>query len=436
VIQGQALQAKNWENNKKSQSIRRFWVGLDLQLNRENIQFSSTPDSFGNESLLFVSLFSNNPYLIFDVGMPLTIGGISLRYNSDCLEQLLSDKTSSDMTCFISSISYSLLEEKICISCSADMVNWDKTKLVQDKSGFILHARFDRNVRYIKIAHKGISYIGLKDAFLINCSKPVANDITLNTRWGVIDNLKLYMTSNDAGFFSLATLALAEISSVEYELDEISAKYSHRYFKNSKSENPWVRFYSLPDRSVEITSNDKQFAVTLRHHSNYKNIDYSGVTKLVKKYFNPSEECNNLVTKLESKYQINYPETIAVCFRGTDKYKEVAPSSLEEYINAVQSALNVTPNSRILIQTDSKKFRDAFVDRLGGKCFFLEELPVTDSSLAIHYQIQGDRTQFAQYILASVLIIAKCNYVITHTGNTSYWICLYRGGCENLIQLL
>ncbi len=368
--------------------------------------------------------------------MPLTIGGISLKYNSDCLEYLLSDKASSDMSAIISDNSYSLLEDKIFISCSSDMLNWDKTRVVQDKSGFILHARFDRVVRYIKIAHKGISNIGLKDAFLINCSKPVTNDIALNTRWGFIENLKLYLSSNDAGFFSLATLALAEVSSVEFEIDEISAKYSHRYFKNSDSENPWRRLYTLPDRTVNITPKDKLSADTLRHHSNYKNIDYSGVTKLVKKYFNPSEECNNLVTKLKSKYQINYPETIAVCFRGTDKYKEVVPSSLEEYINAVQSALNVAPNARILIQTDSKKFRDAFIDRLGGKCFFLEELPVTEASLAIHYQIQGDRTQFAQYILASVLIIANCNYVITHTGNTSYWICLYRGGCENLIQLL
>lgn len=411
-------------------------MGITLELKRENIRLSTTSDAFDNESLLFVSLFSNNPYLIFDVGMPLNIGGISLKYNSDCLEHLLSHKAVTDLLPIISGSSYSLLEEKIFVSCSADMLNWIETKVIQDKSGLILHAKFDRVVRYIKIAHKGISYISLKDAFLISCSKPVANAIALNTRWGFIENLKLYLTSNDAGFFSLATLALAEVSSVEFEIDEISAKYSHRYFKNSDSENPWKQLYTLPDRSVKITTKDKQSADTLRHHSNYKNIDYSGVTKLVNKYFNPSEECKKILAKLENKYQINYPETIAVCFRGTDKYKEVAPSSIEEYINAVQSALNVAPNARILIQTDSKKFRDAFVDRLGEKCFFLEELPVTDSSLAIHYHIQGDRTQFAQYILASVLIIAKCNYVITHTGNTSYWICLYRGGCENLIQLL
>ena len=51
----------------------------------------------------------------------------------------------------------------------------------------------------------------------------------------------------------------------------------------------------------------------------------------MKKYFSPSVEINEIVNNIENKYNIVHDNTIAVYYRGPDKYKETKLAKFDEF---------------------------------------------------------------------------------------------------------
>ena len=92
------------------------------------------------------------------------------------------------------------------------------------------------------------------------------------------------------------------------------------------------------------------------HHRNqfndYSQLDYNNIIPVVKKYFSPSKQIINIIKNIEDKYHIDYNNTIAVYYRGTDKYNETQIASFDEFYTKIKEINNLYVNKQIFIQTD------------------------------------------------------------------------------------
>jgi hypothetical protein len=141
---------------------------------------------------------------------------------------------------------------------------------------------------------------------------------------------------------------------------------------------------------------------------------------------------------LIAKYKFDPAKIIAVVYRGTDKYQEVKLASPQLYLNKAKALLQENPDFKVLIQTDQKQVRDLFLDRLGNQCLSFEEMSVTEGKVGLHLLDEDclclNKFEFGKTILAVTHLIAKCKFIVNHTGNMALWICLFRGSASNMFQ--
>ena len=175
------------------------------------------------------------------------------------------------------------------------------------------------------------------------------------------------------------------------------------------------------------------------HHGVYRDLRFDKLTPYISNYFAPSEIVRKQLNELVNKYEIDYNNTIGLAYRGTDKFTELTPVPPRYYATEVQRLISKNPRLRVLLQTDQEQIRDIFAKELGESVFYFSELPVTKSSTGIHNMSREDwgisNFEFGVMLLAVVNIFAKCKYVVTHTGNVSLWMYLYRGSARNTCQL-
>ncbi len=176
----------------------------------------------------------------------------------------------------------------------------------------------------------------------------------------------------------------------------------------------------------------------VNHHGIYKLTNLRAQLPLIRRYFQLSEPTLRIQRELMERYEPDFSRTISVVYRGTDKGKEVVVADPEQYLTEARALLQRNPDHRVLIQTDDLHTRDLFMDRLGDKCFFFEEMPVTNGPRAIHYLdetvLQMSKTRFAQLLLAVVDLLSRSRHIVNHTGNMALWVCLFRGNAENVTQ--
>lgn len=169
----------------------------------------------------------------------------------------------------------------------------------------------------------------------------------------------------------------------------------------------------------------------------YKDLSFADINPITQKYFSPSREVKDIIKSYETKYNIDYDNTASVFYRGNDKIKEVEIGSYDKYFEKSKEILSVNPNIKFLIQTDEKEFREEFLKAFPNS-FYINELPVMsknpDSSIQHFVQYQ-QRPKFAQSMLAATIIVSKCKYLITHTGNCGLWAVHYRGNIDGVHQL-
>lgn len=273
-------------------------------------------------------------------------------------------------------------------------------------------------------------------------------------RYGILERKEkdgfnyLWMTHDEAGIFSCLTTAMWTVLQIRGEgqiCHSIDNSFSMSSFKKNRQENTWSKLFT-PRSKVEIEAiMDSKPCSTLRfdHHGNYseivaKHLGIDWAKSYIKAYMTPSKNVQKIADFFIRKYEISERTTIAVCYRGTDKHKEVAPSPLSEYYAKVDEILKSEPNCQILIQTDQKQVRDEFKKKYTNMCLFIEELPVTARKIAIHKQhIKGlGKDKFAKHLYSMCIAISASKYVITHTGNVGFFLALHTLLFKNtLIQL-
>ena len=273
-------------------------------------------------------------------------------------------------------------------------------------------------------------------------------------RYGILERREreefnyLWVTHDEAGIFSCLTTAMWTVLQIQGEgkiCHSIDNSFSMSSFKKNRQDNTWTKLFTQRSKDEIESIMDAEPCSTLRfdHHGNYseivtKHLGINWAKSYTKAYMTPSENVQKTADFFIRKYKISEITTIAVCYRGTDKHKEVTPSPLSEYYAKVDEILKSETNCQILIQTDQKQVRDEFKKKYTNTCAFIEELPVTTRRTAIHKQhIKGlDKDKFAENLYSMCLAISASKYVITHTGNVGFFLALHTFLFKNtLIQL-
>lgn len=247
--------------------------------------------------------------------------------------------------------------------------------------------------------------------------------------------------THSAGFFSCCSVKLSKIvefiNSNKKVPDFVDSSKQFAMYKNDKSKDITFDFF---ENYNNITDVNIIYPINYHHRDqfkNYSNLDYNNIQPLIKKYFSPSVEINKLVNNIEKKYNIVCDNTLAVYYRGTDKYKETTLAPFDDFYKQIEDIVNINTNMKILLQSDSANFIDYMNDKDLKNVVIIDENKTSYSNKGIHNEQSPDTNYYDMLnFFSTILILSKCKNIICSSGNCSIWIMLYRGNNKNVIQYL
>jgi len=245
---------------------------------------------------------------------------------------------------------------------------------------------------------------------------------------------------HQAGFFSCCSVRLHEIIAYINKFNKLPLNV------NSSELFSWYKCGANTDITDEYFQNYNDIVLeNLKspvdyfewyQFSDYSNLDYLNIIPIVKKYFSPSEQIQEIIRTIEQKYNIDYENTCALFYRGNDKSTETKLSEYSEYLPHIQSITAKNPESKFLIQSDETEFIEEMSRLLPQKSFFLKDeiRHIPKSKTTVDVVFKDKNFVFSKYFLAITMIMSKCKYVICGSGNCSIWIMLFRENCNNVYQ--
>lgn len=246
--------------------------------------------------------------------------------------------------------------------------------------------------------------------------------------------------NHDRGFFSCCSVACFDI--IQYikkhkSVPEVDfSNLFQRYYTDFSGQNVYNMYFKF-NESQELNI-DEILKIKYNKESlfNYKEEELENIKPIIQKWFNPSDSVLKYIELFIKKYEIDTNKTLAICFRGTDKIKDVEEPTYENFISQVPSIIKNKGVDRVFIQTDQTQFIDFFKNSYPNISFFtIKEIQTTTSKQNLYKGlIEGSPILQAQMFLASTQILSNCKFLINHTGNVARWIVKYRGSTKNMIQ--
>ena len=246
----------------------------------------------------------------------------------------------------------------------------------------------------------------------------------------------------NGGFFSCCSVILHSIvdyinANKKYPVVDLSDQFN-RYKPSGMGRCDMSHEYFSKKENVHSESN----LPFIKYHENYqylkyKELDYDAILPVVKRYFSPSDQINQRIAFLESKYGLDDYSSICVLFyRGNDKSIE---TNICEYTTILQKAKEVqreNPSIRFLIQSDETEFIDYMMSEFPGSIYFKDEIRhMTKRKGTVDDVFRDKNYEFSKYYLAITHIMAKCGHVVCgSSGNCSIWIAFFRGNADNFHQ--
>lgn len=249
--------------------------------------------------------------------------------------------------------------------------------------------------------------------------------------------------SHNAGFFSCTTLALIAVMKYfnehKYLPDVFDRSEQFAFYKNELTDNIVPRLFQELSFTIhhtrELVITNEPGEVSFGDYSKFR---FDDTRDFVGRYFTPSQEVLDIVDLYMNKYQLDISNTCAIFYRGNDKKRECELTPYSDFINKAKEILNENPDIQFLVQPDETEFLEEFTREFPGRCIFFEETPhMRKKDSAIFYELPpAEKTPHAQYFLAAVIVLSMCKHVITHSGNGSMWLALYRGNMNNVHQFM
>jgi hypothetical protein len=252
--------------------------------------------------------------------------------------------------------------------------------------------------------------------------------------------------NHSCGFFSCCSVRLSSI--IQYTNkhkqlpEEINCEGQFTYYKRPGDRDITFKFFEHYKNDVPLEyTKDIPVDDFMFHYTDYRNVDYASILPFVKKYFEPTEAIKTLSNELITQYNIKPESSIVVYYRGTDKLNETKFDSYESYYNKLNEILKIPNNEhmQIIIQTDAAQFLDYMLEKLAGKnVIVIKENAVSYNTFGIHNENRVKSKNFTdiQQFFATILIIAKCKYIVCSSSNCSIWAMFYRGNANNIYQNL
>ena len=250
--------------------------------------------------------------------------------------------------------------------------------------------------------------------------------------------------NHNSGFFSCCSVKLREIvdfiNSNKRIPDIVDSSEQFKWYKNNINKNKDITFDYFENYN-NVTDVNILYPISYHNSNQFKNysdLDYKCIKPLIKKYFSPSFEINNIIVNIEKKYNLLYENICVLFYRGNDKNRETKKCGYNEYLNYANTLLKENSNLIFFIQSDETQFIEFIRKELPNKSFYFKDeirhMKKCDSSVDIKLSYQN--YEFSKKYLAITIIMSKCKYIICGSGNCDIWIMLYRGNNKNVIQNL
>ncbi len=250
---------------------------------------------------------------------------------------------------------------------------------------------------------------------------------------------RIVEVAHNAGFFSCCNVRLQFII-------EAFNKYKHiPYLVDSSKQFAWYKPHDTPN--IDITDvffktlkENIKYTKDIKYHHEYQYIlynelDFTSINPFIKKYFSISDEIIDIYKAIVTKYNIDYSNTCVLFFRGNDKVTEVDLPKYEDYIIQAHKIKDKNPNIRFLIQSDDSEFLKYMTNKLDNTVIFTDEIRhIHNKAISVDKIDKSTNFEFIKKYLAITYIMSLCKYVVFGSGNCSFWIALYRGNANNIIQ--
>lgn len=248
--------------------------------------------------------------------------------------------------------------------------------------------------------------------------------------------------THNAGFFSCCSVKLTKIvdfiNSNNKLPDNIDSSQQFSWYKQNTNKDITYDYFqhynNIKNTEISFPINyhwDHQFI-------NYNNLDYKNITPLIKKYFSPSVEINEIVNNIEKKYNLIYENICVLFYRGNDKNRETKKCSYDKYLKYANQIITQNPNIYILIQSDETEFIEFMTNIFpDNSIYFKDEIRhMKKCDNTVDSAMSSKNYEFSKKYLAITIIMSKCKYIICGSGNCDIWIMFYRGNDKNIIQNL
>lgn len=380
--------------------------------------------------IFFHTKLEDRPWIIVDLGKPRLIGEIVV-WNREGSRDAVSRAI------------------PLSISVSNDGNNWQEVSVCsrpfrgrRSMKPLIITYPSGLLARFLKFTALRKTFLHFDYIEVIQLIPDVDYGLVTNLRFDDNDDLIAeYVHLDNNGLYANFSSLLSDvikISRCSIKLTEIDVSRGFMAFKDHKDENVFPKFCGNIRAGLVSACKDLDFDAA-EVHQHYKDLPLSRLRAVIEVVFPPSTLVARKIEEMIAVSGIMPQKTIAIIYRGTDKGGEVKLASIGEYITLAQRILVDHPDYDIFVQTDQEQARDQVVAAFQGKCGFFRELPVTRGSTVMHRlefgaEVHMTREEFAIGMIAATMILARCAYIISHTGNTGAWIAFYRGTGHNLFQ--
>ena len=254
------------------------------------------------------------------------------------------------------------------------------------------------------------------------------------------------------GFFSCCTIHLQRIVQYVNQYQKWPRKVdSTQQFMWYKTPAKWLEdikhdYFELPavpDHQEQNPTDvvQKKLAVTdvdqEEQYSDYAQLNYTALKPLMQRYFTPTPAIRDIMTHLEQKYRIDPENTCALFYRGNDKVTEIGLPEYSQYIYVGRQLLNLNPGIRFLVQSDETEFLDAMKAEFPTNhiiCYDEIRHIASNPTTLVDKVFPEQNAVMSKNFLAIILTMAKCKYVVCGSGNCSFWMALFRGHSDGLVQ--
>jgi hypothetical protein len=251
----------------------------------------------------------------------------------------------------------------------------------------------------------------------------------------IYDNdTKILVGTHESGFYSCINclrISLYELISKGIVPDKISLENTLNWYKTYNKQDFYPMLYQTDLSKISELNTKFDFEIFCPTALRHDMLDLKNFSLIENVYFQPSETVNVMVKLLETKYSIDYNNTIAVLHRGNDKWKETKLSPVENWIKIIESKYK--EGDVIFIQTDEENAKNKFIKHFGNRCFIMEEM-IFGNSNETNIRPFNNKEQWAVCFESVMRIISKCKYIINHSGNCAMVPVIYRGNLKGNIQ--